>query len=274
MKISKRLKILAVTSLMILTMSFSAFAANSSQLNSAINLAMESGVGASTIITLAKSAGAVTDKSDLDEVTGNMAVEFKINDNTYYILQSASDNLLTVINKAGEDSANVMAEDKPAVSDVATQIDNINMPGANIADAQVALSGFQDMLALLMGIGATIAVLGLGLFTTVDVCYLSIPVLHTQMDNVGSSGGKMSAQSKEGGTKFALVTDDAVYSYNKAQEDGKQPWGIYLKRRIVTFIMMAIIIYILMTGKVDIIIDLALKMTGGIIDQLTQLATF
>lgn len=274
--LNKKIKTLIVASMMTLAMTISAFAATSSQLESSATAAVNAGAGTSAVLTIITN-NCVTDQSQLTVEGSDKIISFEFNGVKYYLLASESNDLKTELDEAAESSENIIASQKSdaqsASEKLHTGLSNFDIE-ADLDKATIALSGFKDIISLLMGIGATVAILGLGLFTACDVCYLSIPVLHSKMDSAGSGGGKMASQSKEGGTKFALITDDAVFAYNKANEEQKQPWGLYLKRRSITFFMMAIVIYILMTGQITILVDLALNLTSGIIDQLVDLATF
>lgn len=276
MAISKKITVILTAILLTVIMTFSSYAATLGDLKAKIAACDSVGVSTSTIESIIKSHGGSIESIDveIDADAGEQRVEISVGGTKYYINNAKLNDIYFEIDAKYDSGKKAVEEGKTNVSDVQTQIhDNIDMPNANIGGASNILVGFQDLISLLMGIGAYLAILGMGVFTACDVCYLSIPFFHSKMEDAGNSGGKMSTPSKEnGGTKFALVTDDAIWAYNKAQEEQKQPWVLYLKRRIVAFIMVSIVIYILLTGQISIVIDIALNMTRGIIDQLVNMA--
>ena len=77
-------------------------------------------------------------------------------------------------------------------------------------------------------------------------------------------------QGKDGNTKLTFITDDAQYAVTAADtvQSGKSPFVIYLKKRALAFVLLAIVIFILLTGNIGIFATLALKLVQGLLDFL------
>lgn len=214
-------------------------------------------------------------------------IKIQVGNNTYYMTEAEAGNLVDAANdKAAADQAAADAQ-KTSTTDVKQQITgdasviNSTFGKANLEAAGTALSGFSGWIQLMTGILATLAIIGTTLFTAVDVCYLAFPVMQGKMNEAANSGGSMSGTTRNGEAKFKLVTDDAVEAYQEAHGGGGangqgggggNQWVIYLKKRAFAFIFLAIIIFILLTGKISFIIEIALKAVDGIIQQLGNMA--
>lgn len=218
--------------------------------------------------------------------SSDQQIRIQVGNNTYYMTEAQAGNLVDAANtKAAADKAAADAE-KKTTTDVKNQISgdasviNSTFGKANLEAAGTALSGFSGWIQLMTGILATLAIIGTTLFTAVDICYLAFPVMQGKMNEAGNSGGAMSGTTRNGEAKFKLVTDDAVEAYQEAhggggangQGGGGNQWVIYLKKRAFAFIFLAIIIFILLTGKISFIIEIALKAVDGIIQQLGNMA--
>lgn len=142
--------------------------------------------------------------------------------------------------------------------------------GADTTTATGLLSGFQQPLATLLGIIVIIVTAGMTLFTAFDLCYIAFPVFREKCDEKKSTGGMGTKQGKDGNTKLTFITDDAQHAVIAADtvQSGKSPFTIYLKKRSLAFILLAIVIFILLTGNIGIFATLALKLVQGILDFL------
>lgn len=269
MRLNRYIKAVALSMVMTMVLSFSALAATVPSIGDYANLTDEE---VATVLN-EKFATSADGMSQPEKVTlfNNVQYWYDAGNVDAYTPQ----NLKADLQNQNNSQEKVAAAEAKTVEAAKKDVDAVK--GLNIKpDLQGgsdALSGFSRVISLLTGILATLAVIGTTIFTACDICYIGFPFLHAKMEKAGSSGGTMSAESKSGkGTKFALVTDDAISAYEDAQKNGGSPWGLYLKKRIVTFIMLAIIIYILLTGNITIIIKIALNLVGGIVDQLNKFA--
>lgn len=276
MSLKKKLYTFMITVCMSLMMCMTAFADAQSDLDDAIAAAQNAGVEDSAIEQALVGAGATTNSTNYNGTDPVVSV----NGTNYYLTEpqanaavSSLNNSVTNINNAAAQNSQVVDTviDQYQTGEIATLFDNGK---ANLTQAAVALDGFTPLLSTLTGILATLAILGTTLFTACDICYLSFPLMHEKMDEAGNNGGGMSTQSKAtGGSKFRFVTDDAVVAYQQTSQDGRSPWGAYLKRRGLTFICVALIVFLLLSGQITVLITFTLRMVSGIIEQIGNIAT-
>lgn len=279
MKVNKTVKTLLIAGCLSAMLCSTAFAATSQELGDAIS---KSGV-----TVTGEMAYGVGGKTDGNQGT-DQDVTVKASDGqTYYMTSVQADALKSQIEKQAQANQAAADAQKTSTTDVKNQISgdasviNNTFGKANLEAAGTALSGFSGWIQLMTGILATLAIIGTTLFTAVDVCYLAFPVMQGKMNEAANNGGSMSGTTRNGEAKFKLVTDDAVEAYQEAHGGGGangqgggggNQWVIYLKKRAFAFIFLAIIIFILLTGKISFIIEIALKAVDGIIQQLGNMA--
>lgn len=141
---------------------------------------------------------------------------------------------------------------------------------ADTGAAMEALSGFVPYVNMILGIIVTLITLGLAVFTAFDVCYITFPVFRNKCEQQKMQGsGAFVRQTNNGGTKLRWVSEEAQYAVDHASLDqGSNPLMNYLKNRIIAYIFVAIILFILLTGNISIITDLALRAVQGIMSVL------
>lgn len=279
MKVNKTVKTLLIAGCLSAMLCSTAFAATSQELGDAIS---KSGV-----TVTGKMASEVGGNTDGNQGT-DQDVTVKASDGlTYYMTSAQADALKSQVEKQAQANQAAADAQKTSTTDVKNQISgdasviNNTFGKANLEAAGTALSGFSGWIQLMTGILATLAIIGTTLFTAVDVCYLAFPVMQGKMNEAANNGGSMSGTTRNGEAKFKFVTDDAVEAYQEAHGGGGvngqgggggNQWVIYLKKRAFAFIFLAIIIFILLTGKISFIIEIALKAVDGIIQQLGNMA--
>jgi len=145
---------------------------------------------------------------------------------------------------------------------------------ADVQSAGIALSGLQEVVGMIVGLLAYAIVLGMTLFTTLDVCYITMPVFKNKADEMVQRGGVMSrVDSRTGESTHRWITDDARYAVaNATIENGKSPLAIYLGKRIWAYVMLAIVLFILLTGNIQLIVNIAINFISGLIEALEGLA--
>lgn len=278
MRINKTVKTVLIAGCLSAMLSVTAFAATSQELGDAIS---KSGV-----TVTADMAYGVGGKTDGNQGSDQDVTVTASDGNTYYMTSAQADKLKGQIESQAKANQEAADAEKKTTTDVKNQISgdasviNKTFGKADLNAAGTALSGFSSWIQLMTGILATLAIIGTTLFTAVDVCYLAFPVMQGKMNEAGNSGGAMSGTTKNGEAKFKFVTDDAVEAYQEAHGGGANgqgggggnQWVIYLKKRAFAFIFLAIIIFILLTGKISFIIEIALKAVDGIINQLGNMA--
>jgi len=135
---------------------------------------------------------------------------------------------------------------------------------ADTGAATEMLSGFKPIIELIIGIVVVLITFGMTLFSSFDITYLALPIFRNKAD-AGKSDGKSWTK---------LVTQDAIYAVEQSttSNDGKNMWMVYLKRRVVSYIFLGIILFILLTGNITVITDIAINMVSGIMGVLNNLA--
>ena len=144
---------------------------------------------------------------------------------------------------------------------------------ADTIGATAMLSGLMPIVSICLGILVTLITIGMTLFSVFDIAYLAFPVFRNRCEEKKTLGGMGVKKDSQGNSKLTFVSDDAEYAVQQGSvESGKSPWGIYFGRRVVSYIMLAICLFILLTGNISLITDIALKAVAGIMNVLTGLA--
>lgn len=136
------------------------------------------------------------------------------------------------------------------------------------------LSGFVPILNILIGIIVVLITLGMGLFTSFDICYIVFPVFRNKCEDAKTSGqGAMVQHTANGGTKLRWVSDEAQWAVSNCSLDqGKNPLTAYLSKRIMAYVCVSIVMFILLTGNITLITNIALKAVAGIMQVFSSLA--
>lgn len=145
---------------------------------------------------------------------------------------------------------------------------------ADTDTAGVALSGIESLVGVIVGILCYVITLGMTLFTALDLCYITMPVFRNKCEDMKQSGnGVMTKTDKQSGeTKLRWITDEAVYSVNTCSvETGKSALTVYLKKRVLAFVLLAVVLFILFTGNIQLIVNIAINLVAGIMDALSSL---
>jgi len=145
---------------------------------------------------------------------------------------------------------------------------------ADTKGAGVMLSGLAPLVNLIVGIIAYLIILGMTFFTALDIIYITMPVFRNKAEEMRQAGSGILVRhdNKTGETKLRWVTDEAVYAVQACSVDsGKNPLGMYLQKRIWAYILVAIVIFILLTGNVQLFVNIALNLVEGILDVLANL---
>ena len=144
---------------------------------------------------------------------------------------------------------------------------------ADTERASVMLSGLQPLLSLLVGILAILVVLGMTLYTALDIVYITMPMFRNRVEEMKQTGNSvMTKETKTGEVKLRWISDEAQYAVMTSTIDsGKNPLTTYLTKRIWAYIMVAIVIYILLTGNIYLIVNIAINFISGILEVLAEL---
>ena len=159
------------------------------------------------------------------------------------------------------------------VDDVSNITDGLNI-GADTGGATALLSGFAPIISLVVGVIVVLVTMGMTLFSAFDIAYIAFPVFRNKCEDAKMQGqGAMVKKGNNGESALRFVTDDAQYAVTQGNiESGKSPWAIYFRKRVMSYILLAIILFILLTGNISLITNIALKVVSGIMNVLGGLA--
>lgn len=144
--------------------------------------------------------------------------------------------------------------------------------------ASTALEGFKPILSTFLGVVVVLITIGMTLFSAFDIAYIAFPVFRNKCEEAKQTGSGMMAskkQGKNGETKLRFVSDEAQYAVEAADtiESGKNPFSIYFGKRIISYVLLSIILFILLTGNINLITNIAVRIVSGILELLQGIGT-
>lgn len=183
----------------------------------------------------------------------------------YIVRGKTEEGLIEAVQKSVNNAA--------TVDDVSTITDGLNI-GADTAGATALLSGFAPIISLVVGVIVVLVTMGMTLFTAFDIAYIAFPVFRNKCEEQKMNGtGYNVKKDSSGNVSLRFVTDDAQYAVSEGTiENGKSPWGIYFRKRIMSYVLLAIVLFILLTGNISLITNIALNIVSGIMNVLSGLA--
>lgn len=238
-----------------------------------------SSVGTDT--TISSYLGNIDNYNDIDKdlkqkikrnySTGYKAYNLK-DGTTVYVAPGNETNVSSTINnlnsKAAADQSAANEQYVQKQDGVAKDLGQISVT-PDIKKANNMLSGFMPLLNMIVSVVIVGVTLGMTLFTAFDICYIEFPIFRNKCEDAKASGNKMMTRtdSKTGETKLRLVTDEAQYAIQAADtiQSGQNPLVIYFKKRFVAILLLAIVLFILLTGNMSVFSKIALKLVSGII---------
>lgn len=203
--------------------------------------------------------------------TGYKAYNLK-DGTTVYVAPGNENNVSSTINnlnsKAAADQSAANEKYVQKQDSVATDLGQISVT-PDIQKANNMLSGFMPLLKMIVSVVIVGVTLGMTLFTAFDICYIEFPIFRNKCEDAKASGNKMMTRtdSKTGENKLRIVTDEAQYAIQAADtiQSGQNPLVIYFKKRFVAILLLAIVLFILLTGNMSVFSKIALKLVSGII---------
>lgn len=221
-----------------------------------------------------------------DDATGQASISFAgtekkfTNTVTDESNSQKSDNYIAAYKamKGHLDTVGASATDPKTVSGAKSELDGMTNAleiGANVNAGQEALKSVAPLISRVTGIIVIVVLLGMAVFTAFDVAYLVFPVAKQQMDSAARSGNSAVSKtdSNTGEAKFRFVSDDAVQAYQTATESGGNPLFAYLKKRIISYIAVSIVVFILMTGNIAVIVNFILTMLESLFGMFGELTS-
>lgn len=278
-RILKKASLFAVSALVMLSLSVPAFAANN---NSNTSTTQKTGVAA---VDNAAAAEAYIKSTVTTDSSGNIKYSSgtvktylrETPDGTYSKSVDIGNGKMVYYNTSSAATLSKLADKVAANGKVGEKVNDITngmTVEANTSAATMMLSGFKPILELAVGLIAVLITFGMTLFSSLDICYIAFPVFRNKCEDAKQSGNSaMTKKSANGDVQLRWITDDAQYAVTQGTIDsGKSPWALYFKKRIASYIFLGIIVFILLTGNITVITDLAINVVAGIIDILTSLS--
>ena len=130
------------------------------------------------------------------------------------------------------------------------------------------LSGIMPALNVVLGLMVVVISIGMSVFSALDIIYLAFPAFKLMVDNSIEQGGKGTRTTKDGTVTSRWVTQDAIMAAQDAENTHGSPWGPYFKRRILAYVFLAIILFILLTGNIFSITTLVTNALQGLFNSL------
>ena len=191
--------------------------------------------------------------------------------NTYYYASSQADAIVSAGNSLDK-SASKAAEGQATVQEYSDQIGDLGLQ-ADVGTATGMLSGFMGVLRTLLGIIVVLISVGMTVFSAFDLCYIAFPVFRNKCEDAKQNGGIMAKKGANGESKLRFVSDDAQYAVVAADttQSGKNPFIIYFGKRLISYLVLAILLFILLTGKVTVFTDIAIRLVSGLINMLQSI---
>lgn len=213
--------------------------------------------------------GGTLDTGYGDTIVDSSKTCINVGGTDYYF---SDDDITHYVNKSDSTSA---------ISDVTGQITGMGHDGtglelkADIDGASKLLSGLSKPLSMFLGVVITLITTGMTLLTGLDLAYIAFPPFRGRCENMKQEG-KMVARGrteKSGETKLKFISDEAEFAVNNTEtaQTGQSPVIVYFKKRAIAIIMMAIVIFILLTGNFDVVINLALKLVEGALQMIKDI---
>lgn len=146
--------------------------------------------------------------------------------------------------------------------------------GGDTDRAAEMLSGFMPYVRLLIGFMIIAITMLMTIYTSFDIAYIAFPLFRNKCEEAKASGNPAMTKGSTtpgGENKLRFVTDDAVNAIKETNENGRSPWGIYFKKRLVSYILLAIVLFVLLTGNISLITSVAINMVTGIMGVLQTL---
>lgn len=130
------------------------------------------------------------------------------------------------------------------------------------------LSGIMPALNVVLGLMVVVISIGMSVFSALDIIYLAFPAFRLMVDNSIEQGGKGTRTTKDGTVTSRWVTQDAILAAQDAENTNGSPWGPYFKRRVLAYVFLAAILFILLTGNIFSITTLVTNALQGLFNSL------
>ena len=137
--------------------------------------------------------------------------------------------------------------------------------GADITGAMSWFAPFSGPVGIILGVGVVIIMVLLIFTTVMDLVYIGIPMAQVAMNNAANKGGNGGGDDKH---PFGVSVDAVKVVEESANSSsgngGGNVYFKYFKRRIITYIILALCILYLISGSLGGLIGNLLNLVSGI----------
>lgn len=116
-----------------------------------------------------------------------------------------------------------------------------NGSGVHMDTLLIAQNVIFDVVGFLLGMLVFFMAVGMVLVTSLDIMYITIPVMQDRVKDLRWDG------SRKG--KPRIISKDAGFAVEQSTISGTPALGIYLKKRIKTYCIAAVVMYICIGGS-------------------------
>ena len=192
---------------------------------------------------------------------------------TYYVPSANIKAVEVILTQSDQTISQDSAGSKTDAQNILQEIQDKNAIAPNYNDAAIILQPFVPYINIGLGFVTTVVVLAMQVLTALDLCFVAIPTFRNFLSDKAAEGNSLAGKKDgNGGMKLRFIQDEAQYAVEQATNNpGMQPWGLYLKTRVVSYIFLAVAMVILLTGNVTLITDLAVKAVSGLMNVISGL---
>lgn len=241
----------------------SAFAANAGT-----NSTISSYLKGETKTSITQNFTTFTDSTEMNSKC-DASYSYYLVDGTYYAIKTSDEtSVVSLIEKEQQKEKDNNIDSK--VSDLSS---NLGIQ-ADTQTASKMMEGIIPVINIVIGGLVILISIGMTIFSAFDLCYIAFPVFRNKCENAKQSGnGLMTKKNKATGeSSLRFVSDDAQYAVVAADttESGKNPFIIYFGKRIISYVVLAILLFILFTGNITLFTNLAIQLVQGILDLISN----
>lgn len=119
--------------------------------------------------------------------------------------------------------------------------------GIKLDDVTVAQYVIYDVIGFILGLITFFIVVGVGLITALDIAYITIPMFQDKVRAEKWDGSR--------GYKVRFISNDARDAVDEAatKMNGKTALGIYLRKRVKSYMICGVVLYICIVGSSTIV---------------------
>ena len=134
---------------------------------------------------------------------------------------------------------------------------------ARMKDVIAIQNASEDIFGFVLSLIVTVIIIVLSIVTLLDICFITMPVFQEAVIHKRWDG------SIDPNAKVRLISHDARIAVQKSMtmNTGKSALSLYLSRRVKTYCISAVVIYIALTGS-SVMIPLVSKIVMSVVEVL------